>query len=477
MAAAIALRWPQTAATRPGLSACAIIAADVVALTTSIMSTVFIRQFFDADYQFALYWRLWPLLGLFMVVYSMFGLYPGLVSSTVAEMRKLSSATTLVFLVIGALSFLLRDANAYSRLVFLFGWIATLFLVPAARSLIRNSFARASWWGYPVVVFGTGEMARKVVDKLLHNPEIGLRPAAVFDHLAFSASAVDEVPVFRGVDRAALVASGLGISRAIIAAPSGHISELLQLIESNANVFSHVLIIPDLIGLSSVGVETRDVCRMLGFELRRSLLLPGPRFAKRFIDLTLTPIIGLVCLPILALIAILIKIDSRGPVFYSQRRLGQRSAHFRVWKFRTMRHGGDRILREYLDKCPELLDEWKNTQKLKLDPRLTRLGRFLRKTSLDELPQLWNVIRGEMSLVGPRPIVDEEVDKYGNGFDLYRQVPPGLTGLWQVSGRNDTTYAERVELDTYYVRNWSPWIDIYLLARTIHVVLKGAGAY
>ncbi|MDQ2947049.1 MAG: undecaprenyl-phosphate galactose phosphotransferase WbaP [Acidobacteriota bacterium] len=477
MSVAIAIGWPQTAVSRPRLSACVIVAADLVALTASIMSTVLIRQFFNADYELSLYWRLWPVLGLFMVVYSMFGLYPGLVSSTVAELRKLSSATTLVFLVIGALSFLLRDANAYSRVVFLLGWIASLFLVPTVRSLIRNSLARASWWGYPVIVFGSGEMASKVVRKLLQNPEFGLRPAAVFDHHGFPTSSVDGVPVFRGFHGAASAATRLGISRAIIAAPSGQISELLQLIESHANIFSHVLIIPDLIGLSSVGIETRDICRMLGFELRRSLLLPGPRFAKRLIDLTLTPLIGLVSLPILALVALLIKIDSRGPVLYSQRRLGQRSGHFRVWKFRTMQPDGDRILREHLDKCPELLAEWKDTQKLKDDPRLTRVGRFLRKTSLDELPQLWNVIRGEMSLVGPRPIVKEEIPRYGDGYKLYDQVLPGLTGLWQVSGRNDTTYEERVELDTYYVRNWSPWIDIYLLARTIRVVLKGSGAY
>jgi lipopolysaccharide/colanic/teichoic acid biosynthesis glycosyltransferase len=138
---------------------------------------------------------------------------------------------------------------------------------------------------------------------------------------------------------------------------------------------------------------------------------------------------------------------------------------------------GDQVLLQYLAQHPELALEWERNQKLKDDPRVTRIGKFLRRTSLDELPQLWNVLKGEMSLVGPRPIIQEEVARYGDRFSLYTQVYPGLTGLWQVSGRNDTSYDERVRLDTYYVRNWSLWLDIYLLARTAGVVLAGRGAY
>lgn len=142
-----------------------------------------------------------------------------------------------------------------------------------------------------------------------------------------------------------------------------------------------------------------------------------------------------------------------------------------------MMPNADCVLSQYLEKHPEMAEEWKRDHKLRNDPRVTRIGRLLRKTSLDELPQLWNVLRGQMSLVGPRPIVYEEIAKYGDGFPLYSQVLPGLTGLWQVSGRNNTTYDERVALDAYYVRNWSPWLDIYLLARTVTVVLRREGAY
>jgi lipopolysaccharide/colanic/teichoic acid biosynthesis glycosyltransferase len=148
-----------------------------------------------------------------------------------------------------------------------------------------------------------------------------------------------------------------------------------------------------------------------------------------------------------------------------------------AWKFRTMVENADQFLEEHLAKNPQLREEWDNTHKLRHDPRVTRIGRILRRTSLDELPQIWNVLRGEMSLVGPRPVVSAEVEKYGESFDFYRAVRPGITGLWQVSGRSDTSYSERVALDVRYVRHWSVWLDIYLLARTFRVVFRGSGAY
>jgi lipopolysaccharide/colanic/teichoic acid biosynthesis glycosyltransferase len=137
----------------------------------------------------------------------------------------------------------------------------------------------------------------------------------------------------------------------------------------------------------------------------------------------------------------------------------------------------DKVLNHHLENSIHLKEEWQNNHKLRNDPRVTAVGRILRHTSLDELPQLWNVLVGEMSLVGPRPIVDAEVLKYGSRFRLYCKVRPGITGLWQVSGRNDTGYDKRVHLDEYYVRNWSVWLDIYLLGRTFKCILRGAGAY
>jgi Undecaprenyl-phosphate galactose phosphotransferase WbaP len=197
----------------------------------------------------------------------------------------------------------------------------------------------------------------------------------------------------------------------------------------------------------------------------------------RVLDISLILLAAPYILLAFLILAILIKLDSQGPVFYRQIRIGRFGRQFPVYKFRTMVQNADRVLQDYLDKSPELKVEWLATHKLKQDPRVTRLGAQLRTWSLDELPQLWNIIIGDMSLVGPRPIVDAEVEKYGKCFELYIQVRPGLTGLWQVSGRNNTTYDRRVELDEYYVRNRSLKLDLQILLKTASVVLKKDGAY
>ena len=194
-------------------------------------------------------------------------------------------------------------------------------------------------------------------------------------------------------------------------------------------------------------------------------------------DLFLVLTGGLLISPIILLIAILIKIDSPGPIFYGHKRLAKGGKTFKCWKFRSMYMNADKKLQEYLDKDPALKREWQEYFKLKKDPRVTKIGKFLRKTSLDELPQLWNVLKGELSLVGPRPIVEGEIEKFGKDYILYKRTKPGITGYWQVSGRTDTTYEERTKLERYYVSNWSIWLDIYILAKTFVVVFKKEGAY
>jgi len=197
----------------------------------------------------------------------------------------------------------------------------------------------------------------------------------------------------------------------------------------------------------------------------------------RFFDISLILFAAPYIILAFLVIAILVKLDSPGPVFFRQRRIGRFGRKFHVYKFRTMVQNADQILQNYLDNSPQLKVQWLATHKLKQDPRVTRLGALLRKSSLDELPQLWNILIGDMSLVGPRPIVDAEVEKYGKCFELYIQVRPGLTGLWQVSGRNNTTYEHRVELDEYYVRNRSLKLDLQILWKTVFVVLRKTGAY
>jgi Undecaprenyl-phosphate galactose phosphotransferase WbaP len=201
------------------------------------------------------------------------------------------------------------------------------------------------------------------------------------------------------------------------------------------------------------------------------------RKGKRLIEMTLIVLSAPILIPLFAAIMLLIKMNSPGPMFYKHRRIGLDGKEIGIWKFRTMVHDAEIALQERLQKNPALQQEWEENFKLKDDPRITLIGRFLRRTSLDELPQIWNVLKGEMSLVGPRPIVEEEIPLYGENFEIYKQVLPGITGLWQVSGRNDLPYPERVRLDVYYIQNWSLWLDMQILAHTIPVALLARGAY
>lgn len=214
-----------------------------------------------------------------------------------------------------------------------------------------------------------------------------------------------------------------------------------------------------------------------GVRVEESLLLPIPQLQKRIVDVLVSGVALLLLSPLFALIAVLIKLSSPGDVLFGHERIGAGGKSFNAWKFRSMVPNARQVLANYLAEHPELQDEWDRDHKLKDDPRITWIGRLIRKTSLDELPQLWNVFVGEMSLVGPRPIVGEEIKKYGETFREYLRVTPGITGLWQISGRNNTTYAQRLAYDEFYVRSWTPWLDLYILMRTVKTVAFCEGAY
>ncbi len=203
---------------------------------------------------------------------------------------------------------------------------------------------------------------------------------------------------------------------------------------------------------------------------------PVVRAVKRLADI-IGALVGIVVFtPVIIVISLLIYMDSPGPVLYSQRRVGKGGKPFRLWKFRTM-VAADPAESSAPGLGPDRWPEWEMYQKIRDDPRVTRVGRFLRRYSLDEIPQLWNVLMGKMSLVGPRPCFYEQVTYYGASFDQYMQVRPGMSGLWQVSGRNNTTFLQRVALDTDYVLRWSPGMEWRILWQTISVVLRGEGAF
>ena len=254
------------------------------------------------------------------------------------------------------------------------------------------------------------------------------------------------------------------------------LNQLIHVIQPHVRNLSFV---PDLIGLPVNGIEVDSLFneRLMFMSLKNNLARPYNRVIKRIFDLVLTTIGVVLLSPIFLLLAILIKLDSRGPVIFAHKRIGKGGKLFPCLKFRTMCVDADQKLKEYLAANPEARKEWEAEFKLKDDPRVTRVGKVLRKTSLDELPQLFNVLIGQMSLVGPRPIVTAEIPKYGPYIKDFYMVHPGITGMWQVNGRSDTTYEERVQMDSWYVRNWGVWLDIMLLWRTFGVVLQHKGAY
>jgi exopolysaccharide biosynthesis polyprenyl glycosylphosphotransferase len=287
---------------------------------------------------------------------------------------------------------------------------------------------------------------------------------------------IDGVPIVGDLALAPLLAERLKISYAILAMPGQSSRKLLQITERVGGAFPHLLVIPDLIGFASSGVPAREIAGVVGVEVRQQLLLSGPRFAKRMMDLALAGLGGIFILPIIAFLAFLIRLDSKGPALYTQKRLGQGGKLFTAFKFRTMHGDGEERLKALLEADSKLRAEYAEFHKLTRDPRITRIGRILRKYSLDELPQLLNVLRGDMSLVGPRPYLQREVPEMEHHERIILRSMPGMTGLWQVSDRNATGFAERLKMDVHYVRNWSPWLDLYILARTFGVVIGGTGS-
>ena len=238
----------------------------------------------------------------------------------------------------------------------------------------------------------------------------------------------------------------------------------------------------ELHGSAAAGAYVYPEPEMVG-SASTSQLHPGPqrffryRVIKRSLDIGLVVLASPVLLLLFLAVAAAVRFSSPGPILFSHRRIRKHGAFFSMWKFRTMCVDSAQVLEDYLASDPAARAEWRQTHKLRHDPRVTRVGIFLRRYSLDELPQFWNVLQGTMSLVGPRPIVAAEVEKYGEYFSEYCKVKPGLTGLWQVSGRSEVTYEERVQLDCRYVRNWSLSSDITILARTLSSVVNQDGAY
>jgi Undecaprenyl-phosphate galactose phosphotransferase WbaP len=409
------------------------------------------------------------------VGYYLAGLYPSYGMSPVERFRRHSYVTIMIFAVLFSWSYLF-GAEGWPRGVMLIAFGFALVLPWLVKPFLRRWLHQRGYWGTPVVILGAARTGSLIAESLKRQVTLGLIPVAYLDDdPAKWERDIEGIPVLGPLSESRALSRR--VRAAVLAMPGMDREKLAQLIRHLP--FSRLIIIPDLFTLQSLWVSSVDMNGVLGLEIKRNLLHRHNRLLKRAIDYLLSIPLALLSLPLLAFFALWIKRVSPGPAFYTQVREGYEGKMIRIWKLRTMHLDAEARLEQTLAGDPVAELEWKRFFKLKDDPRiLPGVGALLRKTSLDELPQLFNVLRGEMSLVGPRPFPYYHLERFDPEFrEFRRSVMPGITGLWQISERSEGDLEVQETLDSYYVRNWSPWLDIYLLLRTISAVLSAKGAY
>jgi len=405
------------------------------------------------------------------------GLYPGIRLGTVDEMRRLWLSITIVAL-ITASGMRHHPEIFWKKIIFLVvAYVLCIIIAPFARSRVRRLLAKTSWWGFPTLVCGDDALVFRVSSWLTDNRRLGLRPVGIVTSPEMTEFEGDTQLRTEKWQDAHTLAESQNAYWAVLVESSDDKRHVTSVVDENLGSMPHVFVVSELTGIPDHWNHHQMDEGLPGFQIDQHLLLPIPRLIKRGMDLFLATVAGLLLAPLFLFLAVAIKLTSPGPIFFGHERVGMGNTRFRAWKFRTMVQGAEGMIEEYLCNHPELRDEWERDHKLKNDPRVTKLGKFMRKWSIDELPQIWNVLCGEMSTVGPRPIVPNEIATYGNHFESFCTVLPGMTGLWQVCGRNNTTFDVRIQLGMYYIHHWSPWLDLYLIAKTIRTVLFAKGAY
>lgn len=459
--------------------AVAVVFADIVALQLSLVLGLALRlllsRWLHADIELEQYFAVAVGILLLPVVHYQLGIYPGYLLGPVERLRRRTLATLAVFGGLVAWDNIVAR-GVLSRGVLLATFVFALVLPPLAESAARRVLAARKRWGIPVVMLGAGAAGRAVARTLIAEPQLGLVPVAFLDNRPEAWNqTLEGVPVAGPLGLAQDFERRAEAAIVSLADIGGEdVAGLLQ--ELN---FPRVIVIPQFTGVGSLWVTARDLGGCLGLEVKKNLLMPRNLALKRMMDRVIAMPLFLASLPLLAMAAVWIKLTSRGPAFHCQMREGIDGRRIAVWKLRTMYVNGERMLERWFEEHPEDRAEWSRYFKLRRDPRvLPWIGKLLRRTSLDELPQLWSVLKGEMSLVGPRPFPDYHLEQFPDEFRALRtRVLPGLTGMWQVSARSEGDVEVQEVLDTYYIRNWSPWLDLYILARTVAAVLMARGAY
>lgn len=376
--------------------------------------------------------------------------------------------------------FFIHVAGQISRLYAGCFFLSSLVCTAVLRYAVGKYLQGVTWLKERTIILGAGKTAEGI--KRYFDKDIAYRyqVIGIIDDNPLSEKLSAEYELLGGFDQAEKIIKEYGVQTVLVATPGMEHSKFNALLTRIQPYLRNILFAPDLVDtpVGSLQVQTLFSERIVLLKSCNNMLRRRNRLIKRLFDLLLTIISLPIIIPVLLLLAIIIKLDSSGPVFYNAERLGEGGKNFLCYKFRSMYMDGDDRLTKYLADNPEAAAEWKEFAKLRgYDPRVTKAGNWMRKTSLDELPQLINVLIGNMSLVGPRPYLPREKDDMGTAVDTITMIKPGITGFWQVNGRNDINFAGRVAMDEWYVKNWSVWRDILFLIKTFKIVLSKNGAY
>ncbi|SCM83617.1 Undecaprenyl-phosphate galactose phosphotransferase [uncultured Sporomusa sp.] len=395
------------------------------------------------------------------------------------QTEKIFKVSCYAVLFILTLMYFNEAAKTLSRPFMVLLWLFTFTYLSIVRYVIKKLLIATNIWQIPVIIVGAGKTAQLLISAFAQDAGLGYKVVGLIEDQPKRAKIFSKIPFIGNFENAVDSIGQTGVQNVIIAAPGLKRERLVNLVYQLQPHVKNITFVPDLFGIpvGSLELETLFDEKAVLLKVRNNLARYYNRVLKQLFDILATLLGGFFAIPLLFVIALLIYFDSPGSVIFSHKRIGKNGVPFDCYKFRTMVCNAQEVLAAYLADNAAAKEEWERDFKLKNDPRVTRIGKFLRKTSLDELPQLINVLRGEMSLVGPRPIVKDEIDKYGEYIHDYYLVRPGLTGLWQVSGRNDIDYDSRVQMDSWYVRNWSVSLDIVMLLKTVKVVIKRDGAY
>ncbi len=417
------------------------------------------------------------------VIFIFFMLYEGLYERNLPfwdETRITVKAVSLSAVAIMTIVTLGKMQDRVSRLVLLGMWAATVFTFPAARLLGKKILYRVGIWKERVLILGAGNAGRLTSEGLMREKHMGYDVIGFLDDDESKwGTIVAGKKVFGKVKHFPRFVKELNITTVIIAMPSLSPERLSALTADVQNNSENTVVIPDLRGIALINTDLLHLFNeeLFLMNIRNNLKSLANRSVKRLFDIAVSALSMPLLLPVIGIIGMAIRLETPGPAIYSHDRIGKNGKTFRCYKFRTMQRDAEERLKEILEEDEESRSEWEKNWKLRDDPRITRIGRFLRKTSLDELPQVFNVMKGEMSLVGPRPYLLRELSTIEPHLRFICSTKPGITGLWQVSGRSDTGYEYRLKLDAWYVMNWSLWFDIAIIFKTIRVVTKGEGAY